>query len=81
MNAHPVNVAAFFGLGAGPVARLRAEAARIDAEFAEQERRAEANLQAARMRRTINASERVLTSPPKPALSPCLHCLETPVRR
>jgi len=42
------------------VSRLRAEAARVDAEFETLERRAEAELQAIRMRNRIESSERVL---------------------
>jgi len=49
-----------FFLESRKVSRLRAEAARVDEDFARQERRAEAELDAVRMRNRITDSERVL---------------------
>jgi hypothetical protein len=61
------------------VARLRADAARVDADFQRQERQAATNLEAIRMRNAIDASNRIL-SRTTPASSPCLPCVADPFK-
>jgi hypothetical protein len=61
------------------LARLRAEAARVDADFARQEAAAAANLEAIRVRNAIDASNRILART-TPASSPCLPCVADPFK-
>jgi hypothetical protein len=61
------------------VAKLRADAARVDAEFQRQEARAESNLAAIRQRNAIDASNRILART-TPASSPCLPCVADPFK-
>jgi hypothetical protein len=49
-----------FFLDTRKLARLRADAARVDEEFEKQERRLSAELQALRMRDAIDSSKRIL---------------------
>ena len=55
-----VNALASFLSKRSKVAKLREEAARVDEDFARQERRLQAELDALRMRNRIASSERVL---------------------